>query len=518
MELVVILAAYLGLAMLMWDCVEVGRNDAANLVNAVFGSRVMARRTAVMVAGVAVVLGAVFASPVMETVRRGIFDPTQLTLKAAIIVYISVYIVDTVLLYSLSAFGMPISTTASLVFELVGAALGVTLVTQGLGPAMEIVFWGKVGTVLLAIIISIILSGFAGFLLQRAARGALGQDISDERRLILHGPWVAGLILTSLTWFLLMKGMKSVSLVKTVREATLDAWGMAPFLVTLWFLYSMLVLVTLLTRPKTRVMLFPALAVLGMIAMAFAFGQNDLANAASPGLSAWWLYSHAPAGVEASTKLPISMWALFGCGLLMAFGMGTTNAQRVTRAEVNTGSQHDDVALWAPRWTRRLARLILREDHGGNDLTPPAAVDDRGKRMHYDTLRAAIITSVSASVIAFASSRGLPVSTTYVAFAAVIATGWGDRVFSTGQADRKLGRAIWVVTSWFLAGGLALVATAFVAAMIYQLEVWGLVAMLALNLAVRQYFKLRAERHEERYHLRIHPHGKKESQAPTAPA
>ena len=40
----VMLAAFVGLAMLVWDCIEVGRNDAANLVNAVFGARVMPRR------------------------------------------------------------------------------------------------------------------------------------------------------------------------------------------------------------------------------------------------------------------------------------------------------------------------------------------------------------------------------------------------------------------------------------------------------------------------------------------
>jgi hypothetical protein len=255
------------------------------------------------------------------------------------------------------------------------------------------------------------------------------------------------------------------------------------------------------------------LSVLGMIAMAFAFGQNDLANCASPGLSAWWLYQNAHAGVAASTRLPIPMWQLFGCGLLMALGMGTVNAQRVTRAEVNTGSQHDDVALWAPSWTRRLAQKVLGRSDAA-DLTPPASVDDRGKRMHYDTLRAAVITSVSASVIALASSRGLPVSTTYVAFAAVVATGWGDQIYSRGQADRKLGRAIWVVTSWFLAALVALVSTALVAATIHVLGLAGLALCLALNLGVRHYFSKRADRHEERFHLQVRP----TPPTPTTPA
>ena len=66
----IMLAALIGMAFLVWDCVEVGRNDATNLVNAVFGARVLQRRTAIIIAGVAVVLGATFSAPVMETARK----------------------------------------------------------------------------------------------------------------------------------------------------------------------------------------------------------------------------------------------------------------------------------------------------------------------------------------------------------------------------------------------------------------------------------------------------------------
>ena len=118
----IMLAALIGMAFLVWDCVEVGRNDATNLVNAVFGARVLQRRTAIITTGVAVALGATFSVPVMETARKGIFNPEVLTIQMALTIYISVYLVDTVLLYGFSSFGMPVSTTACLVFELVGAA------------------------------------------------------------------------------------------------------------------------------------------------------------------------------------------------------------------------------------------------------------------------------------------------------------------------------------------------------------------------------------------------------------
>jgi phosphate/sulfate permease len=500
-ESFVVAAVFLGLVMLVWDCVEVGRNDAANLVNAVFGSRVMQRRTAVYFAGAAVVLGATFASPVMETVRKGIFDPGRLSLEAVITVYISAYVVDTVLLYVFSAFGMPVSTTASLVFELVGASIGVTIASLGASEALEIVHWGKVGEVGLAIVMSIVLSSCAGFLFQRAFRGAIRDDAQNHTRVILHGPWIAGLMLTWLSWFMLLKGLKGLTVVKWLRESTLEAYGVFPVLIVIWFAITIAVLLVLLAlKERGTRHLFSATAILGMMCMAFAFGQNDLANCASPGLSVLWLYQHSDQSVAAATAIPISHWALFGCGFLMALGMSTRNAQRVTRAEVNTGSQFDQVALWAPGWCRSLARVVVRPGPPAEDIAPPPALA-QGKKMHYDTLRASVIMSVSASVIAFASGRGLPVSTTYVAFAAVVATGWGDRVFQRGDADLKMGRAIWVATSWLLAALIAMVSAAVVAFTILQLGLVGLAVTLGANLLIRFYFKRRADSHEARYHL-----------------
>ena len=191
-------AALIGLAMLIWDCVEVGRNDAANLVNAVFGARVMGRIAAVLVAGVAVILGATFSSPVMETARKGIFDPHVLTVQMALSIYVSVYFVDTVLLYGFSGFGMPVSTTACLVFELVGASLFLA--------GFDNVQWPKVGSVTMGIVFSIAISGLASFMVMRVFRAAVRDKAQDRDTVLLHGPWVTGAMVTWLVWFLVFKG------------------------------------------------------------------------------------------------------------------------------------------------------------------------------------------------------------------------------------------------------------------------------------------------------------------------
>jgi phosphate/sulfate permease len=490
------IAAIIGLAMLIWDCVEVGRNDAANLVNAVFGARLMRRRVAVAIAATAVVMGATCASPVVETARKGIFDPTALTVKTALAIYVSVYFVDTVLLYGFSGFGMPVSTTACLVFELVGASLFLA--------GYNNVNWPKVGDVLTAIIISIAVSGIAAFLVMRVFRGAVGDRVKDRETTMLHGPWISGAIFTWLTWFMVFKGLDDLLVIQTVKQQTFETYGQFPVLIVMWGAFTLIVhLVLVATHGFGNKYLFATTAVLGMICMAFAFGQNDLANAASPGLAAVTLW-RSGSGIEElaniASKVPIPTWALFGCGMLMAAGMFTTYAQRVTRAEVNTGSQFDHVALYAPRWCLRIAQLMLRLHPSRRSLAPEPSLTEGGKKTHYDALRASVITGVSASVIALASGRGLPVSTTYVAFAAVLGSGLADRVFARGDADRKIGRAIWVITCWGLAPMIAIVATGCVALLVYHLSVVGLILCIFLNLAVRLFFRWRADAHEKKYH------------------
>ena len=182
------------LVMLLWDTIEVGRNDDANLVNAVFGARVLTRRRAVYVAGIGVVLGATFASPVMDTARKGIFDPTMFTsIEMVLSIYVAVYIVDTVMLYGYSAFGMPVSMTACLVFELLGAAFA-------LGGS-EVVSWGKAGTVISAIVCSIAITGIAAFFIQRMVRGAVRDRSKNLGVLLAHGGWIGGGMLAGLTYF-----------------------------------------------------------------------------------------------------------------------------------------------------------------------------------------------------------------------------------------------------------------------------------------------------------------------------
>lgn len=474
-------------AMLIWNTVEVGRNDAANIVNAVFGARVMPRNKAVWIAGIAVVIGAMASSPVMETARKGIFDPASLgDLQAAINVYLAVYITNTVLLFSFSAFGMPVSTTACLVFALLGGGLAM--------GGMDAIHWDKSSQVILGIICSIIVSGIAGFLVQRMFRGVVRDDCEDPKVIGLHGPWMAGALLTGLVYFMVMKGMKHVSLVKQIKAMTFQQFGTPFALIIIWgFLAFVTFLVMKAFGKRIHRNLFGAMAVLGMIATAVAFGQNDLANCASPGLAILMILQHG----SLATEINVAWYWLFGCGLLLFMGMSSKTAMRVTRAEVNTGSQGDLVHLYAPKWCIAVAKFLVKQPHPEKSLAPLPPKTGKHASQHYDALRAAVITSVTGSVIAFASGLGLPVSTTYVAFAAVISTGWADRIFQRGDAHLKLGRTIWVVFCWFFSAFIAAVAAGLVTKLVSLIGIAGVFIGLAANLYVRYLMKKKADLQEE---------------------
>lgn len=489
-------AAFLiAIVMLVWDTVEVGRNDAANLVNEAYGARILTRERAVWVAGVGVVAGACLSSGVVDTARKGIFDPAMLddAIQTALAIYISVYIVDTVLLYGYSAFGMPVSTTACLVFELLGAAYAV--------GGSEIVQWPNAGKVVTAIVMSILISGTAGFFVQRAVRGAIRDRGEHLVTLLLHGGWIGGGMLAMLTYFMVIKGMKSVGVVKTFNETFIAEYGAVPVVLGLWLVFAVVIHSLLVSfRNKAAKRLFPALAIVGTLCMGFAFGQNDLANCASPGLSAITLIENRHEGVALATKVPLAWWMLLGCGLLLLAGMTTKRAHRVTHSAVSAGSMSNVVALYAPNWCLRVSRRLIRLRRRGRapSLAPSPLTPETGVVRDYDPLRACVILGVSASVIAMASSFKLPVSTTYVTFAAVVATGAADRILERGDAELKLARTIWVVFSWFSAAIVAAILTGLLCKLISVTGTIGIIIGLSLNISARVVLKRRGDRQVER--------------------
>ena len=120
--------------------------------------------------------------------------------------------------------------------------------------------------------------------------------------------------MAGLCYFLLLKGMKNVSYVKQLKSWLAELGGAegsgviaAALLLTMWGIFAIVIhLLLVIYRKRAAKLLFPVLSIAGMIAMAFAFGQNDLANCASPGLAAFTmlevLRTGPPSGIVPPTR------------------------------------------------------------------------------------------------------------------------------------------------------------------------------------------------------------------------
>ena len=103
-------------------------NDAVNFINSSVGSKAAPLRVILIIAGLGVLAGTTFSSGMMEIARSGIFHPGQFFFAEIMIIFLAVMITDVILLDTFNSLGFPTSTTVSLIFELLGAAVAISLV------------------------------------------------------------------------------------------------------------------------------------------------------------------------------------------------------------------------------------------------------------------------------------------------------------------------------------------------------------------------------------------------------
>ena len=114
----------IALALLAVSDLAIGvANDAVNFLNSAVGSKVAPMRVILIVASVGVVVGATFSSGMMEVARKGIFTPAAFTFVDIMILVVAVMVADVILLDLFNTLGLPTSTTVSIIFELLGAAV-----------------------------------------------------------------------------------------------------------------------------------------------------------------------------------------------------------------------------------------------------------------------------------------------------------------------------------------------------------------------------------------------------------
>ena len=100
-------------------------NDAVNFLNSAIGSKAINFKTVMIIASLGVAAGAIFSSGLMEVARKGIFNPELFYFDEIMVIFMAVMLTDILLLDFFNTLGLPTSTTVSIVFELLGAAVAI---------------------------------------------------------------------------------------------------------------------------------------------------------------------------------------------------------------------------------------------------------------------------------------------------------------------------------------------------------------------------------------------------------
>jgi phosphate/sulfate permease len=501
MELIFFAVILLAIAA-VFDLVVGVSNDAVNFLNSPIGSRVAPRLLIMTIASLGVMAGVSFSSGMMEVARKGIFHPQLFTMPELMVLFLAVMLTDVILLDTFNSFGLPTSTTVSIVFELLGAAVAISLVKivqagGGLGQLPDYINTGKAMMIIFGIMLSVIVAFALGALAQLLSRLLFTFDY--QKRMRRYGALWGGVALASITYFILVKGAKGATFITAenvawIREHTLGILA-GIFLVSAILLQGLLVL---------RVNIFKPIILIGTFALAMAFAANDLVNFIGVPMAGYHAYkvasaSAAPLEVNMEAlagKVPSETFLLLLAGLIMVVTLWVSRkARSVTETEVTLGQQSErEERFESTSVSRAIVRITVGFFHTVRRFLPTrlcqraerrlepveATGTDEETRPSFDLLRASVNLMVASAVISYATSYKLPLSTTYVTFMVAMGSSFADRAWGRDSAVYRVTGVLTVIGGWFMTAAAAFTIACAFALLVYHLEEWGVAILLAL--------------------------------------
>jgi phosphate/sulfate permease len=481
-------------------------NDAVNFLNSAVGARVAKFKTILFIAALGVLIGSTFSSGMMEIARSGIMKPAMFTFTDVMIIFLAVMVTDVILLDAFNTFGLPTSTTVSLIFELLGASVSVAIlkiVSSGaeMNTLGQYINSSKALEIILGILFSVAVALIFGTLIQWIARVLF--SFNYHRRYKLFGSIFAGLALSAITYFLLVKGIKgAVFFSKEQSKWVLENSGL---IVT-----ASLVIFTIIFQILhwfTKVNTLKIVILAGTFALAMAFAGNDLVNfigVPMAGFAAYQAYtSQSDFGADelqmTALSGPVETNSLFLiiAGLIMVFTLYTNKkARTVTETEVSLGRQGEgDERFGSSPISRALVRGSRSIAGFFAKIVPPRVsnyIDRQFQRPEqtnaledgpsFDHIRAAINLVVSSILISIGTSRKLPLSTTYVTFMVAMGSSLADRAWGRESAVYRVTGVLNVVGGWFVTAFIAFSVAFLFAMFLFYAGFIGVVVLIILAL------------------------------------
>ncbi|MEK9750209.1 MAG: inorganic phosphate transporter [Flavobacteriaceae bacterium] len=490
-------------------------NDAVNFLNSAIGSRAISFKKILIIASLGIFIGAVFSSGMMEVARKGIFNPGEFFFDEIMFIFLAVMIGDILLLDFFNTIGMPTSTTVSIVFNLLGAAVVMSLIkiglddTQGLGDIVKYINNEKAIEIISGILLSVVISFTIGALIQWISR--LVFTFQYERKIKNFGVLFAAACLTSISYFIFYKGLKGTPYYNDISEI-LETKGL--FIVGGMFLFWTIIswVVDRVFKKNILVLVIGA----GTFGLALAFSGNDLVNFIGVPMAAFhsfeaWSASGVPASEFSmgvlSKKVPAEPLLLFLSGGIMVTTLWLSKkAKTVTETEINLSRQSEGSERFEPNLLSKLVvRVATFLSSAIGHLLPqfaknriessfkvpiPNISSDKAKELPaFDLIRASINLTIAGILISIATSMSLPLSTTYVTFMVAMGTSLADRAWGRESAVYRVAGVINVIAGWFFTAFIAFVFAGILTYLIYLGKGISIILLLMITAAllVRNY-------------------------------
>tara|TARA_B100000927_G_scaffold266874_1_gene240594 strand:+ start:4 stop:2025 length:2022 start_codon:yes stop_codon:yes gene_type:complete len=450
------------------------------------------------------------------------------------IIFMAVMITDILLLDFFNTLGLPTSTTVSIVFELLGAAVAVSLIKiSGLGSEfsdlVNYINVEKASQIILGILLSVFIAFSIGALVQFISRTLLSYNYEQKSKWV--GSVFGGVALTSISYFILMKGIKGTSFAKESYDV-LDGSTISSFLETEVLMISivsfiLLSLISYFLIFLLRVNIYKLIIGVGTFSLALAFAGNDLVNFIGVPIAAWqsyeaWIASGVPADMFSmevlSTKVPTPNLLLFLAGMVMVVTLWiSSKARKVTKTEIDLARQRDTKERFQPNFiSRGLVRFSynlanytslivprkLREKINAQFEVPKIEMSSNKavELPAFDMIRASVNMMVAAILISIATSFKLPLSTTYVTFMVAMGTSLSDRAWGSESAVYRVAGVLNVIGGWFFTAFIAFTAAGVIAFLIHLggPTAIAILIFIALLILVRNYVSHKKELDEEK--------------------
>ena len=491
-------------------------NDAVNFLNSAIGSKAAPFKVIMTIAALGILIGATFSGGMMEVARKGIFHPEHFYFSEIMIIFLAVMITDVILLDTFNTFGLPTSTTVSIVFELLGAAVGISIIKvsnlpEGSDLSMgELINSGNALLIIAGILLSVVVAFSAGAIIQYITRLIFSFDY--KKNLKRFGAIWGGIAISAITYFILIKGAKGASFMDPETKILIkdNTW-----LILGISFFSWTILLQVLSW-LVNLNILKMIVLVGTFALAMAFAGNDLVNFIGVPLAGYESFKHFLANPEADPNL-LSMAVLAGkvktptmflliAGLIMVVTLWFSKKSRnVVKTTLDLSRQDEGTERFGSSFvSRSLVRSSINFGRIVNFIVPNQIKNFAKKQFDqsvlkkeqstkdapsFDLIRASVTLVVASMLIAFGTSLKLPLSTTYVTFMVAMGTSLSDKAWGRESAVYRITGVLSVIGGWFFTAFSAFTLAFLMALLFYWGGIYAIggLVVLALIIVIHSY-------------------------------